>query len=462
VVGLDGSHLAEAAITPPLLIRDLARRLSSDLSDIPIHALLALFARAADLFASGEPDGLTPREFVRSVALTSGLPLSASRNRTIGLFPEALRVMDRFLDVQSPAGLNVFDSHVYESGGVRLGLVPRGRNVAFIMPGNHPSTHFMWLGALAMKIPVVVRPSSDDIFTPHRLVRSLLQAGLPEDAVTFVPGGHDIVDALVDSCSLAVLFGGQTLAERYSSHSRVKVHGPGRSKVIVPANADFGQIIDLIVHLVTDDAGRGCINVSAVVVEGDAAKLAAAVAVALRQVPVLSPLAEGAMLGATRAAHASAFNSLIENGLVQGARELMPAPDGRFAEVEGMTIMLPVVIEVPTYHHPLFGVELPFPFVVFTSVARGELVKASRHSLAVIVAGEDPDLETELLLEPTIDKVLTGGALSTEFDPLEPHEGFLLDFLYQKKTLRSKSGAVRRTRVNPAGPVPNEAPKVGQ
>src|SRR5207245_412454 len=109
-------------------------------------------------------------------------------------------------------------------------------------------------------------------------VRSLLEAGLPEDAIAFVPGGHELVDALVESCSLSVLFGGDQLASRYAPTSRLRIHGPGRSKVVVFANADFAQAVSLIVRLVMDDAGRGCINASAVIVEGSVGKFANAVA----------------------------------------------------------------------------------------------------------------------------------------------------------------------------------------
>jgi len=437
VTGLDGSHLAEASITPPLLVRALAGKRCSALGELPVRALLAVFERAADIFATGQPDGLTPEAFIRNVTLNSGLPLSASRDRTIGLFTTAFRTMGRFLEVQSPAGLDVFDSHVYEAGAIRLGFVPRGRNIGFVMPGNHPSTHFMWLGALAMKVPVVLRPSIDDLFTPYRLVRSLLEAGLPEHAIAFVPGGHDLVDTIVESCSLAVLFGGQQMVDRYGSTSRIKLHGPGRSKVVVLANADFEQAVSLIARLVMDDAGRGCINASAVIVEGDADRLAGAVAAALERVPVLSPLSEHALLGATRPAHAAAFDGLIDSQFGSEARELTSGPAHRVATIDGMTIMRPVVIEVPSFEHALFGLELPFPFVVFASAPRQDIVRAARNSLAVVLAGDDPGLTTELLLEPTIDKVLGDGALSTEFDPLEPHEGFLLDFLYQKKAFRS-------------------------
>ena len=441
LTGFDGSPVAEATITPALLVHDIACRTSTALRSLPIRTVLDIFQRAADIFSTGQPDGLAPDAYARNASLTSGLPLSIVRKQTLGLFPPAFRMMDRFLEVQSPGGLDVFDSYSYEAGGIRVGLTPRGRNVGFVMPGNHPSTHFMWLCALAMKVPVVVRPSNDDVFTPYRLVTAFLEAGLPEDAIAFVPGGHDLVDTIVQACSLSVLFGGQQLADRYASNRNVRIHGPGRSKVVVLANADFEQTVRMICRLVMDDAGRGCINGSAVIVEGSAAKMASAVAAALESVPVQSPLVEGAELGAVRMPEAEAYNTLIDSRLGTGATEHTPGRARRVAMVDGVPIMRPTVIEVDSFQHPLFGMELPFPFVVLTSArSRQDLLRAACHSLAVVVAGDDDALAQDLLLEPTIDKVFSSGALSTEFDPREPHEGFLLDFLFQKKAIRS--GAV--------------------
>jgi hypothetical protein len=437
LVGFDGSLVSEATITPAVLIHDIGRKTSPGLRSLPIRDLLDILARAADVFSTGTPDGLASEAYVRNATLTSGLPLSITRNQTLGVYPQALRMIGRFLEVQSPGGLEVFDTGFYEAGGIRIGLVPRGRNVGFVMPGNHPSTHFLWLLALAMKVPAIVRPSVDDLFTPYRLVMSFLEAGLPEDAIAFVPGGHDLVDVVVQSCSLAVLFGTQQLADRYASNRNVRIHGPGRSKVVVLEDADFEQTVKLISRLVMDDAGRGCINGSAVVVEGSTGRLAAAVAAALEAVPVMSPLEEGAQLGSVRPAEAAAYNAMIDGCLGSNARELTPGREARVATVDGVTVMRPVVVEVASFQHPLFGMELPFPFVVFTSASRQELVRAASHSLAVVVVGRDEALMKELLLEPTVDKVFGGGALSTEFDPREPHEGYLLDFLYQKKGIRS-------------------------
>jgi hypothetical protein len=438
VTGFEGSALAEATITPPVLIHEIGRRKSTALRSLPIRDVLGVFERAADIFATGRSDGLEPEAFVRKASLSSGLPLSIVRTQTLGLFPPALRMMDRFLRVQSPCGLEVFDRFFYDAGGIRVGMTPRGRNVGFVMPGNHPSTHLMWLCALAMKLPVVLRPSNDDLFTPYRLVTALLEAGLPDDAIAFVPGGHDLVDPLVQSCALSVLFGGQQLADRYAPNRNVRIHGPGRSKIVVLAGADFDETVQLITRLVMDDAGRGCINGSAVIVEGRASTLAAAVAAVLQGVPIQSPLAEGAQLGAVSAAEAAAYSGMIDSRVGSGVTEHAPGPAGRVATVDGVRMMRPTVIEVDSFEHPLFGVELPFPFVVFAPArSRQELLRAACHSLAVVVAGEDDALAQDLLLEPTIDKVFGNGALSTEFDPREPHEGFLVDFLFQKKAIRS-------------------------
>ena len=438
LTGFDGSSLGEATVTPPVLVHEIGRRTTTALRALSIREVLAIFERAADLFEAGHPDGLEPEDFVRHASLSSGLPLSIVRKQTLGLFPQAFRMMDRFLRVQSPCGLDVFDRYYYDAGGIRVGLTPRGRNVGFVMPGNHPSTHLMWLCALAMKVPVVLRPSNDDLFTPYRLVTSILDAGLPADALAFVPGGHDLVDPIVQSCALSVLFGGQQLADRYASNRSVRIHGPGRSKIVVLAGADRDETVDLIVRLVMDDAGRGCINGSAVIVEGDAAPLAAAVAAALDAVPLQSPLTEGAQLGAVSLAEANAYSGLVDMRLGSGAKEHTAGAAGRVATLDGVRMMRPTVIEVASFEHPLFGMELPFPFVVFASArSRQDMLRAAGQSLAVVMAGEDDAFAQELLLEPTIDKVFGSGALSTEFDPREPHEGFLLDFLYQKKAIRS-------------------------
>jgi len=439
LVGFDGSVVGAATITSPMLVSMRASKNASAPLSCSIHSLLDIFHQASKLFWEGKADGLEPEEYVRCASLTSGMPISIVRRLTLGFFPHLLSTMEQFLLLQSPGGLAVFDNYIYQVGEIFVGLVPRGRNAGFIMPGNHPSTHYMWLSALAMKMPLMVRPSYRDVFTPYRLVMSLLEAGLPEDALAFFPGGHELVDTITQATALTVVFGGQEIADRYGRDNHVKVYGPGRSKAVVLANADFKEAVDTIYHLIMDDGGRGCINCSAVIVEGNAQELADAVSARLKQIPVISPLEESALLGAmTNTKEAESYNSLIDSRLSPDAQEWSAIAGGRIAKIGDVMLMLPTVIEVPSFAHPLFGIELPFPFAVFTSAnSREEILLAAQHSLAVVVVGEDEDFSQELLLEPSIDKVFVSGALSTELDPREPHEGFILDFLFQKKAFQA-------------------------
>jgi hypothetical protein len=360
---------------------------------------------------------------------------SRPRKQALGQFSQALRMMGPFLDVQSPGGLEMYDSYAYDAGGIRVGLTPRGRNAGFVMPGNHPSVHFMWLGALAMKVPVVVRPYNEDVFAPYRLVTARLEAGLPEDAVAFVPGNHDLVDTIVQACGLSVLFGMQPLADRYASNRHVKVHGPGRSKIVVLAGADFDRTVGMITRLVMDDADRGCINGSAVIVEGDARPLASAVAAVLERVPARSPLAENAELGAVRPAEAAAYNGFIDSliGSALGHAPRAPRRGGRRRIDHAVDGRRGRHVRASAVRH---GAAVPLRRVRAGAVAPGRGARrrafpGGRHGRRGRGAHARIAARTD-----TIDKAFGCGALSTEFDPREPHEGFLLDFPFQTKAIR--------------------------
>lgn len=431
--GFDGSEVAEASIVPPMMVRRVARDASTRPA-VGVSELLEIYDRAATIFAEGEPDGLSPEAYARHTCLTTGLPIEVVRDRSLKFFPELLRGMDRILEAQSPAGLDVFDTGSYSMGDIEVALAPRGRNVGFIMPSNHPSTHALWLIALAARIPVLLRPSSADVFTPYRLTMALLEAGLPNNLLHFLPGAHDLVDAIIRHASLTAIFGGQAMLDAYSGDPRVKVYGPGRSKALVCADADLDQAAETICRLMMDDAGRGCINCSAVAVEGNAQELAAKVAKRLEEVRPLNPLAEGARLPAMAPSQAQGYEEYLAARL-EGAQDLVGG--ALIRQIEHADVLRPAVVLTGTTRHPLFGVELPFPFAVFASApSREALLEAARDSLATVVVGGDEAFVRDLLLEPSVHKVYAEGALSTEMDPAEPHEGYLVDFLFERKAFR--------------------------
>jgi thienamycin biosynthesis protein ThnO len=87
--------------------------------------------------------------------------------------------------------------------------------------------------------------------------------------------------------------------------------------------------------------------------------------------------------------------------------------------------------------YPIVGVELPFPFVTVAHVPASEFVHRSRRSLIGAVLGGSPALLEDLIFDPTIDKIFCGDEFDRGYDPAEPHEGFLADFLFRKKVVSS-------------------------
>jgi thienamycin biosynthesis protein ThnO len=51
----------------------------------------------------------------------------------------------------------------------------------------------------------------------------------------------------------------------------------------------------------------------------------------------------------------------------------------------------------------------------------------------VSLVGEDAELLDQLAAEPSISKVFHGEQFDRGYDPLDPQEGYLADFLFQKK-----------------------------
>jgi acyl-CoA reductase-like NAD-dependent aldehyde dehydrogenase len=453
LVGVDGELLGEASITPPLLIRQLGRKLSRARPELPIAQVFEIFRRAAPVFRDQAPDGLSPDGYAHAIARSTGLPIQVVRRRALVELPALLENIETILSVQCGSDPRVFDRGYYEVAGTRVASVPRGPVVGVNLPGNNPAVNQIWLTVLAMRLAVVLRPSYADVFTSHRLVRALLAAGLPANAIAFAPGNHDLVDALVAAVPVSILFGGPQLAEEYAANRRVKVYGPGRSKVIVTANADRDVAVDTICRLVVDDGGRGCINASAVIVEGDARALAEAVAARLRRIPVRPITDPDAVLPALSPSEAGRYDALVRTRLDNGAIDLSFGRDSRVESCGNAAVLKPTIAWVPSCEHPLFGTELPFPFAVFASVSsRADLLQAVGDSLAVVVLGGDDTIHGDLLALPGVSKVYSDGALSTEMDPREPHEGFVFDFLFEKKTShpRGEEAPNGRTESRPA------------
>src|SRR4029450_5607709 len=101
------------------------------------------------------------------------------------------------------------------------------------MPSNSPAVNSLWLPAIALKIPVVIKPGKEEPWTPYRLIQAFIAAGWPAGAVGFYPPDHAGGAESLKLSGRALIFGDKSTTDRYSGNPAIQVHGPGFSKILI-------------------------------------------------------------------------------------------------------------------------------------------------------------------------------------------------------------------------------------
>lgn len=262
VTDVTGAVMAEMSLVPALYVNRTMKALHAA-TPLPAAERAGALARAAESFRTATLGGLTVQEYEAAVSRVSGLPVEVVRVATATC---ADRVANSYRSVQlaRPAGAvpDWRDPLVRTSQAV---WTRRGEVLAVHVPGNHPGTHGFWPEALALGYRVAVRPAAREPFTAHRLVLALREAGFGGDHVVLLPCGHEAADALVRGADLA--YGGDEIIRQYADDPGVLSLQPGRSKILLTADTDWRDHLDMIVDSVTRHAGSGCVNATAVLVE---------------------------------------------------------------------------------------------------------------------------------------------------------------------------------------------------
>lgn len=426
LAGVDGLPLASVSQVPPLLIGRTLREMSRPAIPVPVDVM----REAGRLFATAELEGESPDEYARRHALATGVPVRVARS-ALRLLPERLARIGETVDAQRPVGAG---------GAVRW--VPRARVLGVIAPSNHPLTHIGWLQALAFGYAVAVRPGSRDPFTPLRLARSLVRAGVPQHQIAVLPSPRSTAEALAQRADLGLVYGDEPTVGRYRGSARHLVRGPGCTKAVLlggtgPDEDEYVSLLDAV----AGDGGVRCTNVSAVFVAGDHASVAEELAARLAKLPSLPVLAPGAALPVRAAEDAARLRAAAAN--LCGAATDVTAGLGEapLAEVEsGQTVLRPAVLRVDDPAVPLTG-ELPFPCVWVAPWTPERGTAPLRDSLAVQVLGPDrAGLVDALLAEPSVRTVIDGPGGDWWSDPLLPHDGYLGHFLLEARGYVGRGG----------------------
>ena len=386
-------------------------------------------SKAADNFANSVIAGLSFDDYVALTCRVSGLPMTVARAGALAVADGLETALDA-IGAAKPVGAWLDWRDVPGSGGAVWAR--RGEVLAVHAPGNAPGVNGLWPQALALGYRVAVRPSRRDPFTAHRLVHALRKAGIRPVDVLYLPTDHAGADELIHRADLSMVYGGDDVVARHAGDPTVLTNGPGRSKILITAEHDWRDDLDMIVDSIAALGGTACVNVTAVLYEGDAAPLAHAIAERLGRRVALPNTADEAVLPTMpvdRALALARHLAVKASGTVAllGAGQVV-------AELgDGYAALRPAVHLLDHADAAKLNVELPFPCVWVSPWSRADGLAPLRNSLVLTVLTDDDDLVDDLVAEPTVTNVYRGAVPTHHAAAHIPHEGFLADFLMRNK-----------------------------
>jgi acyl-CoA reductase-like NAD-dependent aldehyde dehydrogenase len=227
---------------------------------------------------------------------------------------------------------------------------------ALITPWNFPLVIATWklAPALACGNTIVVKPASYTPLSILALAEILIEAGLPAEAISVLPGpGSAVGNALVTDPRVAkVGFTGSTevgskiMALAASNITRVSLELGGKSANVVFADADMDQCIERSVWAVFGNTGQDCCARSRVFVERSAYDtFVDAMARRTDELRVGEPLDEETQLGPMiSAGQRQTTLDYLEIGQKEGARLVTGGEVPTVSGAEGGFYLRPAVL----------------------------------------------------------------------------------------------------------------------
>jgi len=442
-------------VNPGIIRRDLRDEVQVDaraaLAKFSFEQLLEICRRAADLFLNDTlPLGDTeqsPDDYVHQLSTTTGMPHAlVRRNMTkiAGVMTEMRTVLaglTRGLD------LSLLDAGHGEHEGHALSFYPRTQSLGVVLPSNSPGVHSLWIPAIALKVPLVLKPGSAEPWSPFRLAQAFMKAGCPPEAFSYYPADHAGAGEILRRTGRSMFFGDVTAVGSWEGDPRVEIHGPGYSKVLIADDelSTWDTHVDLIAGSIADNGGRSCVNASGVWVnESHAEQVAMALAGKLVQIvprssddpaATLAPFADPKV--------AERISQQIDIGLdTPGAREITAElRDGpRLVQHDGCTYLLPTVVLCDSTGHPLANREFLFPFAAVVKVSAEEMARMPGplgKTLVVSALTADRGLVDRLLGSPLVDRLNVGPIATNVISWDQPHEGNLFEHLYARRSFQA-------------------------
>jgi acyl-CoA reductase-like NAD-dependent aldehyde dehydrogenase len=407
--------------------------------------LVEMCSRAAGYFANDSlplgDDVQSKEDYLRQVSATTGLPhVLAARN--MDKIRSMLAEMENVLNgLTRNIDWKLLDQGFGEIGGHSMSFFPRGESLGVVLPNNSPGVHSLWIPAIPLKMPLVLKPGSAEPWTPYRIIQALIKAGVPREAFSYYPTDHAGAAEILRASGRGMVFGDASTTARWETDSRIEIHGPGYSKIVIGEDCidDWEKYLDVMVDSIVDNGGRSCVNASGVWVPRHAKEIAQALAERFAQISPRAADDDSARLAPfTDPKVASRISQLIDQGLNEpGATDLTARlRSNRLAEWEGCSYLLPTVVLTDDREHPMANREYLFPFVSVVTVKQDDLPQALGPSLVVTAITSDRKLIQKLVTASNVDRLNIGPVKTNQVSWDQPHEGNLFEHLYARRAFQ--------------------------
>ncbi len=456
--------------------KDLARVGDSAavLNKFSVAQLIEICAKASEQFLKGTlPLGdkghtQSAQQYVETLSSTSGLPHVMVR-RNMEKIHLALTNMKTVLNGLSRGlDLSILDSGSGEQFGTRLSFFPTTQALGLVMPSNSPAVNSLWLPAIALKTPVIIKPGKEEPWTPYRLIQAFIAAGAPAEAFGFYPTDHEGAGAILNTCGRALIFGDKSTTSQYANNPAIQIHGPGWSKILVGEDCieNWREYVDVMAASISDNGGRSCINASAIVVPRYAAEIADALAQKLGPIePTKLDDPNARLSGFANPKMADFIDVQIEDGLkTPGATDVtakyrsaeergQPCPQdppqltetrgqgcprsesSRKTTFDGGVFVRPTIVLCDSFQHPLANREFLCPYASVVQVPQSEMLKQIGYTLACTAITKDAAFIEQLMAFPHIERLNIGPISTMKISWDQPHEGNMFEFLWQRRSI---------------------------
>jgi acyl-CoA reductase-like NAD-dependent aldehyde dehydrogenase len=208
-----GETLARISqVNAGIIRKDLTRIAESRaaLKQLSCEKLIGICTQAAERFLNealplgDQGHTQSPDEYAETLSTTSGLPFVMVR-RNMRKIAQALSNMRTVLaGLTRGLDLNILDRGIGEHAGRPISFYPTAHCLGLVMPSNSPGVNSLWLPAIPLKMPVVLKPGREEPWTPYRLIQALIAAGCPAEAFGFYPTDHEGAAEILRGCGRAL------------------------------------------------------------------------------------------------------------------------------------------------------------------------------------------------------------------------------------------------------------------